>query len=157
MPEHRMTTVGEILSFMLAGNATLTLQSQRTGKHYTYKVKLAKNRQEGAANAPLRWFVNLLSGPDNTTDYTYIGLMEQRQEQENRLSFRLTRASQLGPKAGPVAGFSWFTRKVVAEDEKALTEKVHVFHEGRCGKCNRKLTDPTSISLGIGPVCRGDQ
>ena len=24
---------------------------------------------------------------------------------------------------------------------------------GKCGRCNRKLEDPTSIALGIGPVC----
>jgi hypothetical protein len=56
-----------------------------------------------------------------------------------------------------VAGFRWLVGRVVAEDEKRLTEQVTVFHEGRCGKCNRKLTDPTSIRIGLGPVCRGDQ
>lgn len=27
---------------------------------------------------------------------------------------------------------------------------------GRCGVCNRTLTNPLSIELGIGPVCRGE-
>jgi hypothetical protein len=26
---------------------------------------------------------------------------------------------------------------------------------GRCGQCNRRLSDPTSISLGVGPECMG--
>ena len=149
----QLTTVNEILAFMLAGNATLTLQS-RSGKHYTYEVKRAKNRKDGPANAPLRWFVSLLSGPDNTADYTYIGLLEQLQERNKVLSFRLTSKSRLGQDTAPVAGFSWFVRQLVAEDREKLKEQIAVFHEGRCGKCGRMLTDPVSIQLGIGPICR---
>jgi hypothetical protein len=26
----------------------------------------------------------------------------------------------------------------------------------RCAKCSRPLTDPVSIALGMGPICRGD-
>ena len=149
----QLTTIEQMLDFMLAGNATLTLQSQ-SGKHYTYKVKRAENRKDGAANAPLRWFVSLLSGPDNTADFTYIGLLEQEQGQNKMLCFRLTRASKLSLSTPPVAGFGWFVGRIVAEDTVRLTEQVAVFHEGRCGKCNRKLTDPVSIQLGIGPICR---
>ena len=29
------------------------------------------------------------------------------------------------------------------------------FNSPRCGRCNRPLTDPVSISLGMGPECRG--
>jgi hypothetical protein len=28
-----------------------------------------------------------------------------------------------------------------------------VYHEGRCGRCNRKLTVPESIETGLGPEC----
>lgn len=35
--------------------------------------------------------------------------------------------------------------------EKALAEYGH--QKGRCGICNRTLTDPESIARGIGPVC----
>jgi len=30
---------------------------------------------------------------------------------------------------------------------------LEIWHEGRCGRCNRKLTVPASIALGIGPEC----
>lgn len=41
---------------------------------------------------------------------------------------------------------------VAADAEKALIEYGH--RVGRCGVCGRTLTDPESISLGIGPICR---
>jgi len=154
MPQGQLQTVPEILNFMLAGSATMTLQAP-SGKHYTYKVKQAKTRPDDPAHAPLRWFVNLLSGPDNTSDFTYIGLLENTQRRGDVMRFRLTRASCLGSEAMPVVWFRRLIEAIVAEDAARLSRGA-VFHEGRCGKCNRKLTDPTSISLGIGPVCRGD-
>lgn len=35
--------------------------------------------------------------------------------------------------------------------------KTYALESGNCYVCGRTLTDPTSIRLGIGPVCRGDQ
>lgn len=44
-------------------------------------------------------------------------------------------------------------QKIVdAGPEEALAEYGH--RVGRCGVCNRTLTDPDSIALGIGPICR---
>lgn len=33
------------------------------------------------------------------------------------------------------------------------SEQVELYHVGKCGRCNRPLTDPTSIERGIGPDC----
>lgn len=40
---------------------------------------------------------------------------------------------------------------------KTLPSFMNVYHVGRCGKCGRPLTDPGSINIGLGPVCRGEQ
>jgi len=40
----------------------------------------------------------------------------------------------------------------IASDPLGAT-KAYGYHVGRCGSCQRTLTDPESISLGIGPVC----
>jgi len=34
-----------------------------------------------------------------------------------------------------------------------LPETIVVYHHGTCGRCRRKLTDPESITTGIGPEC----
>jgi hypothetical protein len=52
-----------------AGNATLTLSSKKTGARYTFKVKAPRANDDG------RRFVSLLTGPDNTGDYSYLGML----------------------------------------------------------------------------------
>jgi hypothetical protein len=152
MPRSELTTIPEILDFMLAGNATMTIEFQ--GKHYTYKVKQAKPRDNQSANAPLRWWVDLLTGPDNTSDYNPAGMLVQ--PKHGTLTFATHKGVRLPAHSAPVVWFSRFIKALVAEDEKRLA-RASILHEGRCGKCNRKLTDPTSIRIGLGPVCRGDQ
>jgi hypothetical protein len=36
---------------------------------------------------------------------------------------------------------------------KNLPDFIEVWHEGKCGKCGRTLTVPSSIESGIGPEC----
>lgn len=40
---------------------------------------------------------------------------------------------------------------ILTDPEKAIAAYGHEI--GRCGICNRTLTDPQSIALGIGPIC----
>jgi len=122
-------------AFALAGNATLTLESLKTGAHFTYKV----SKKEGADF----FFVSVLSGPDNTSDYSYIGC--------------LPAGRRFVPKKGrtppPSAkGFDFFWRALTTG---RVPSTLAVWHEGRCGRCSRKLTVPESIESGIGPVCAG--
>lgn len=35
-----------------------------------------------------------------------------------------------------------------------LPNIVHVYHNGRCSRCGRKLTDAESLRTGLGPTCR---
>ena len=56
----------EVKAFVLADNATITIESGVTGKHFTYKVRRSKNDDN-------LFFIKLLRGQDNEQDYTYIG------------------------------------------------------------------------------------
>ena len=38
-------------------------------------------------------------------------------------------------------------------NDEDINTKVTLQHIGKCCKCGRKLTDPKSIELGIGPEC----
>lgn len=51
-------------------------------------------------------------------------------------------------------GFAWLWRFLV--DEKPLPEGVQFWHEGRCGRCGRRLTVPGSIEIGFGPDCASE-
>lgn len=51
-------------------------------------------------------------------------------------------------RVGDVLGKCWFG-KTAGQD----LPECEVWHEGRCGRCGRKLTVPESIETGIGPDC----
>lgn len=64
--------------FVLAGQAVFTLElpseyasDHDLCPHYTFRVTY----KEASAKFPPSWFVSLLSGPDNTSDYTYVGML----------------------------------------------------------------------------------
>ena len=46
---------------------------------------------------------------------------------------------------------AWFYEKVIVDGKKPSDIGLEVWHEGRCGKCGRKLIVPESIARGIGP------
>lgn len=132
----------DALTFMLAGKATVTLRSVRTEKRFTFKIKQAKER--GTKN-PIDglFFVALMNGPDNETNFQYMGTIRNN-------VYELGRKSHLTTTAPSHVAFDWFWKNMRFDDCFKLVE---LWHEGRCGKCNRKLTVPESIERGIGPEC----
>jgi hypothetical protein len=135
MDGHRMTSRDDVVSYMQAGNATFTLVSTRSGERFTYKVRESKDGK--------LFFVSLLTGSDNTSDYAYLGIIRDGK-------FSRTAKSRIGADAPSYKAFDWFWRKLEAV---ALPEGVEFWHEGRCGRCGRALTVPESIDNGIGPEC----
>lgn len=131
-----MRTAEEIKTFVTAGRAVVTLKSKKTGTRYTYKVRRVPDSN--------RFFVSLLSGPDNTSNYSYIGLMECN-------SFRTTAKSNASDGTPSVQAFKYFCKSVM--QQATIPEALEVHHEGKCGKCGRALTVPESIERGIGPEC----
>jgi hypothetical protein len=49
-------------------------------------------------------------------------------------------------------GYLTAVAAIEVDPRKALED--HGTRTGRCGCCGRLLTDPTSVSIGVGPVCR---
>ncbi|HKU52985.1 MAG TPA: DUF6011 domain-containing protein [Nitrospira sp.] len=144
----------QVREFALAGNATITLQSEKTGNHFTYKIRQAEDRETGKLTQ--RWFVSLLGGPDNESDFIYLGLLDMGNWRTNYLDpagpiqFRQTAKSCVASDRPSVMGFQYFWRAIAAN---SMPRQMAVFHEGRCGRCGRKLTTPDSVQRGIGPEC----
>src|SRR5258708_38527897 len=145
LSDHKFATIQDAKDFALAGNAIITLQSLRTGAHFTYKIRAKDVAGEIKADyTPDRiWFVSLLSGADNESDYQYLGLINKHRE------FRLTAKSRASANAPSVKAFEWFWHMV----RDGIPTELVVRHEGRCGRCGRTLTVPESIDRGIGPEC----
>ncbi len=124
-------------SFMLAGNARVTLVSTKTGVRYTYKIQLGKG--DAAPH-----FVALLTGADNESSYSFLGTIF------GSVTYKHGGRSKIASDAPSALGFAWVWSRLVRGE---LPVGVEIWHEGRCGCCNRALTTPDSIARGIGPIC----
>jgi hypothetical protein len=120
--------------FITAGKAFFTIRSEKTGARFTYRVSKADNGN--------MWFVSVLTGHNNESDYTYIGCINVAGV------FVHTKDSKVAPDAPSFKAFEWFWQRV-----ENPPDVVSIFHEGRCGRCGRKLTVPESIESGFGPEC----
>jgi len=127
--------------FVLAGRAVFTVSNPQ-GLRYTFKVT-GKKGTEG--RGPV-WFVSLLTGPDNESDYTYMGILDA---EIGRIT--LTKASRYNYGSMPVKVAQWACTLIWKGAE--LPEGYSIHHEGRCGRCGRALTVPESVDSGFGPEC----
>lgn len=135
MEEHRLEGPAAA-SFLKAGNALFTIENTKTGNHFTFRVTKCKDPGKNL------WFVKTRNGKEDAEhNYAYIGAIFGNE-------FRRTAKSRVAPDAQCLKVFDWVFRNI-----QNLPEYVHFLHEGRCGRCNRTLTDPTSVAAGIGPEC----
>ena len=132
----RIIDAGLAKVFLMGGNARFTLVSRKSGKRFTYRVK---RKDEGV------YFVHILTGSNNETDYNYMGTIFS-----GRAPYRHGRKSNIKETAPSVVAFNWVWRHLM---EGNLNPDVEFWHEGRCCRCARPLTDPVSIERGIGPEC----
>lgn len=142
-PIGQLQTAKHALEFILAGNAYFTLRSKKTGARYTYRVSKPKPEDKDGGRLGTKWFVALLAGPENTSDYVYLGMITAG-------AFRLTKASKMSITTTPVKAIAW-TLQVLSAGR--LPDDLEIWHSGRCGKCGRVLTVPESVERGIGPEC----
>ena len=137
----KLTDMNKVGNFLFAGNAIFTLRSLKTGRHFTFRVAHKKGGDVS--------FVSLLTGSDNTRDYSYLGLLPD--ERATRLLGVGRGRSCAGADAPSALAFQFLLDCLWNRPE--LPASLEIWHEGRCGRCGRKLTVPESIADGIGPEC----
>lgn len=142
--EKQFTDSRVALNFIMSGNATVTVVSKRTGKRFTFRVKRPKAKGQAELFDNGFRFVSVMSGPDNQSSYTYMGTISNSK-------FALGRKSVLKSDTPSVRAFEWMLGQLFGG--QIQENQMEIWHEGRCGKCNRKLTVPASIESGIGPEC----
>jgi hypothetical protein len=127
---------GWLKKFLLGGNATFTVRSLKTGTRFTFKVVQPRDTTPH--------FVSVMTGPDNESSYTYLGTIF------NASSYRHGKRSTIEETDKRAVAATWVCTKVLAGEQ---LKNLEVWHEGRCGRCGRKLTVPESIESGFGPEC----
>lgn len=141
-PRAELADPAATVRFMLAGKAHVTFQSRKTGVRFTYRIVRASQRYD---MRPLPHFVAVLTGPDH---YEYLGCIYERRVYSHG------RKSCIDRNALSAVAFTWVWSRLTAGE---MHPELAVYHEGRCGRCGRRLTTPKSVSIGLGPKCRGER
>lgn len=142
-PGAQFTDPGAIRQFVTGGHATVTI----VGRANRYTFRVDRVDPSGSYSQPA-WFISLLTGPDNLSDYHYVGMFDPASGQ-----IRLTRKSRYTAESTPVRAWNWIMAIVWSGRMPAAGSGAEVWHIGRCGRCGRALTVPASIASGFGPEC----
>ena len=142
----RIESIADARTFLTAGKATFTLVSKRTGSRFTYMA--CKGESDRVGVAPI--WVKLLSGPDNTSDYQFMGTLWVTPD--GNADFRTSKRTEVDGAACSMKAFLWLCAMLFG-DAADRFDQCEFWHEGRCCRCGRKLTVPSSIASGIGPEC----
>lgn len=139
-----------IKSFILGGRAIFTLRNEVTGNRRTYSVYRVKDPNKDM------YFVNVRGDGESTQKdkegrhkWVYVGTIWNSQKSNSK--FTLTAKSRVDKTSLAFLGFSWLWQKLVKSEP--LHKDMSIYHEGRCARCGRQLTDPDSIQRGFGPEC----
>ena len=135
---HMITDADAALEFAFGGNARFTLVSRKTGDRKTFRVRKAQDNDG-------MYFAQLLTGPDNIADYTYLGFIKRTGGSTSLVAGRKGNAAHPAYKA-----LDWALGHLKTGH---VPEQLEFWHEGRCSRCARVLTDPASIERGVGPEC----
>ena len=116
---------------------------ERNGQHRTFKVT---RQPDDAEFAPGQQLIELLIGQDNTTNYKSFGFVS------NRGIYVFRKLSEKNKEWKAYADLVW-TMATQPESNKYINLGYKLSIARCCYRCNRLLTTPESIRLGIGPVC----
>jgi hypothetical protein len=137
---HCFDTLQTAREYVFAGKAIFTLESRKTGAHYTYKVKKCEAKPGEKDPGNLYFVSQMTAGSADEGQWSYLGIVRDGK-------FTITKKSTANADAPSVKAFAFFMAL------KELHPLLSVYHTGRCGKCGRTLTVPESINSGIGPEC----
>lgn len=138
----QLTSAHDIRTFVLGGNATFTAVGKTA--RYTYKVTAC----DGKAGL---WFVSVMYGSDNENEFAYLGTLRTLAWKNMEVEFKHGVKSKIPATDKRVQAIAWIWANL--EEGKRLPPGCEIWHEGRCCRCARKLTVPSSIKRGIGPEC----
>ena len=150
-------TVQSLTNYLFGGDgksgsapdrALLTMAVGET--HRTIRVVRAKDKNGG--DPPRKWFASVLA-PEGR--WVYMGLFVDKGGRVPHLV--QTRKSGVSPQA---LSWRWLYRLMerIALSQypgDKIPETLNLAHDGHCSKCGRTLTNPLSLTTGIGPVCAG--
>lgn len=153
----RLMREEDLLRFFAAGKAVLTVLGKFSGRRFTFKF--SRPKEEQGKKRPI--WAHLLSGPDNESSYEFSGTFWEIDGQGRGgtlpgqlYTYNHSAKSRLRHDAESVKALQWMARNMGSATHK-LMRQAEFWHEGRCGRCARRLTVPSSVAAGFGPECAG--
>ena len=129
----RLETAADAVRYMLGGRAIVTITSNKTNKHFTYKITVANNNHQ-------RYFVWVRT----KNGYQFMLTLDY-----NGRRIRYSRKGM--PKEYfLVKAFKWAWGHLF---NNSMPIAMSIYRYNICCRCGRKLTDPKSIKAGVGPEC----
>ena len=142
MPNATIDLSGKITPVIADGYYTVDGVPELGGGHVTLRIRTIKNSERYEEGTQVAAY---LFGPDNTSDYQRFAIVKG----SNAYSFKDYRSESHDRQRRAL-------RYLL--DHPSLRDELgrrFAQQSGNCYKCNKMLTDPTSIELGIEPICRG--
>lgn len=137
-----------LLMHIAAGRAILTTESTLTESRYTLRF----NRPDEQPGKTRPIWVNQLGGPDDRA-WSFLGtIWPASPGSSDPWSFRRSPKSKISEYDTVFRVCRWMAERLPNRPDE-LMEKATWWHEGRCGRCARRLTVPESIESGFGPEC----
>lgn len=109
----------------------------RDGRHFTYRLESIEHGKLKGSR-----IVSLLTGSDNTSDYTGFAFINNNVSGDHWLNL-WKRLDHLG--------YRGHVRVLTGQ----APEVESFMQSGYCMKCGRLLTNPESLAIGLGPTCSG--
>lgn len=137
--KYRAELIGSerIHNYIFGGHGVVTLQSDVSNEHHTYKFEAPEDRKQGDD----LMFIHTLA--DNNL-WLYVGMYRNG-------CFKLTKKSKFSKDTATIKGLAYIFKMILNDGYR--DDRMHLMHEGVCSRCGRPLTNPASIELGIGPTC----
>lgn len=144
----KMTSVAQIRNYLFdcKNCAYFTIVSVKTGNRFTYRLRRRVTKTPMQENF---FFADLLTGPENSEDYTWIGtaaLVPQGWR------YSASEKSSIPQDAKSQQALRFFVARInyAADLDPA---RLEFWHSGRCSRCGGLLTTPASLARGMGPKC----
>jgi hypothetical protein len=123
--------------YITAGSVTAILISNDSGSHYSFHINEWKK-------VPGMFFVEYKGETTQKVGYFKKGTGHNHDHWNFVINGSLFATDK------PVLAFSYMLDCI---NNKRSFGALEVWHDGRCGRCHRQLTDPVSIETGFGPEC----
>lgn len=146
----------DALKYILGGEAVVTVFPIKQDKKYVFKCNQLITYEKNKPIKHNRYFLNVLTGSNNTKDYTYVGTIDKKDSKNpNILTLRITDKSGMTKDAPSYKLFDFLLYNLQCPNEHIATliDRIKIYHDGTCSKCGRPLTDIISTNLGMGPIC----